>query len=311
MKPDSSIAINVSNLTKCYGDLTAVDHISFEVITGEIFGFLGPNGAGKTTTVRILTGVLKADEGQAQVMGYEAGTLKAKQETGVVPEMANAYLDLSAWKNMKLMGEIYGVPKGVIRKRSEKLLKNVHLYSRRDELVRFFSKGMQQRLILVMCLISDPKILFLDEPTSGLDVQSSRMIRDYLLDLKDAGKTIFLTTHQMEEANRLCGRIAIINRGVIAKIDSPDRIRTAIKGKHFVEIRFDAPVNDHFFNAVSGVKSVKKAGDKYRLYTGNPGETVVSLAEQASAENMEIEYLNVISPSLEDAFVALTERNNA
>ncbi len=311
MKPDSKAAVRVSNLTKCYGDLTAVDHISFEVKRGEIFGFLGPNGAGKTTTARILTGVLKADEGQAQVMGYQAGTLKAKQETGVVPEMANAYLDLSAWKNMKLMGEIYGVPKDVIRKSSEELLKNVHLYSRKDESVRSFSKGMQQRLILVMCLISDPKIIFLDEPTSGLDVQSSRMIRDYLLDLKNAGKTIFLTTHQMEEANRLCDRIAIINRGVIAKIDSPDRIRTAIKGMHFVEIRFDGPVNDYFFNAVSGIKSVKKAGDKYRLYTGNPGETVVSLADQASAENMEIEYLNVISPSLEDAFVALTERNNA
>jgi ABC-2 type transport system ATP-binding protein len=310
MKPDSKAAVSVSNLTKCYGNLTAVDHISFEVITGEIFGFLGPNGAGKTTTARILTGVIKADEGEAQVLGYQAGTLKAKQETGVVPEMANAYLDLSAWKNMKLMGDIYGIPKNTAKKRSEELMKKVNLLSRKDEPVRSFSRGMQQRLILIMCLISDPKIIFLDEPTSGLDVQSSRMIRNYLLDLKNAGKTIFLTTHQMDEANRLCDRIAIINRGVIAKIDSPDRIRTAIKGKHFIETRFDGSVKDHFFNAVLGVKSVKKEGDKYRLYTERPGETIVSLAEKASAENIAIEYLNVISPSLEDAFVALTGENN-
>ncbi len=308
MKADSLIAISVSKLTKNYGKLTAVDHISFEVRKGEIFGFLGPNGAGKTTTVRMLTGVLKADEGKALVMGYEAGTLQAKQVAGVVPEMANAYVDLSGWKNLKLMGEIYGVPKNVIKDRSEELLKKVNLYSRKDEPVRSYSKGMRQRLILVMALISDPEILFLDEPTSGLDVQSSRMIRGFLQELNSDGKTIFLTTHQMDEANQLCDRIAIINRGVIVKIDTPERIRTTIKGMHSVEVSFDCVTDDHFLTSLSEVKSVKKVGDKYRLYTENPGETVVALVNQVAERNMKIVSLNVLLPSLEDAFVALTGR---
>jgi ABC-2 type transport system ATP-binding protein len=308
MTVDSSIAIQVSNLTKNYGKLTAVNHISFEVRKGEIYGFLGPNGAGKTTTVRMLTGVIKKDEGEALVMGYEAGTLKAKQLAGVVPEMANAYVDLSGWKNMSLMGEIYGIPIKIIKDRSEELLRKVNLYSRKDEPVRSYSKGMKQRLILVMALISNPEILFLDEPTAGLDVQSTRMIRDFLLEVNNDGKTIFLTTHQMEEANQLCGRIAIIDRGFIVKIDSPERVRNAIRGKHSVEVSFNRMVDDHFLNSVAGVKSIKKMGDKYRLYTENPGKTVVSLVEQISARDLEIVSLNILSSSLEDAFVALTSR---
>ncbi len=308
MGTHNTIAIKVSDLTKKYGKLTAIDHISFEVKKGEIFGFLGPNGAGKTTTVRMLTGVIEADGGKALVMGYEAGSLKAKQVAGVVPEMANAYVDLSGWKNMKLMGKLYGMPKNVIEDRSEELLRMVNLYSRKEEPVRSYSKGMRQRLILVMSLVSDPEILFLDEPTSGLDVQSSRMIRDFLQEHNSDGKTIFLTTHQMEEANQLCDRIAIINRGVIVKIGSPERIKTAIKGIHSVEVSFDCLVDDHFLTSLSEVKSVKRMGDKYKLYTRDPGKTVVSLVKQVSDRNMEIVSLNVLSPSLEDAFVALTGR---
>jgi len=308
MTANESIGIQVSNLTKNYGKLTAVDQVSFDVRKGEIFGFLGPNGAGKTTTARIITGVLKADKGEALVMGYEAGTLKAKQIAGVVPETANAYEDLSGWKNMDLMGKIYGVPKNIIKDRSEELLKKVNLYSRKDELVRTYSKGMKQRLILCMALISDPEILFLDEPTAGLDVQSSRMIKDFLLEFNSDGKTIFLTTHQMEEANQLCDKIAIIDQGVIVKIGSPERIRTEIKGMHSVEVSFEGAVNHHFFNSLSEVKSLKKKGDKYKLYTEKPGDTVVSLAKHASARNLEIVSLNVLSPSLEDAFLSLTRR---
>lgn len=308
MRADSSMAIRVSNLTKKYNDLTAVDSISFEVRKGEIFGFIGPNGAGKTTTVRMLTGVIKPAEGEALVMGYEAGTLKAKQAAGVVPEMANAYADLSGWKNMNLMGKIYGIPKSVIKDRSEELLKKVNLYLRKDEPVRAYSKGMKQRLILVMALISDPEIIFLDEPTVGLDVQSTRMIRGFLQKLNGDGKTIFLTTHQMEEADQLCSRIAIIDRGVIVKIDSPEKIRTAIRGMHSVEVSFDRVVDHRFLSSLAEVKSLKKTGGKYRLYTENPGKTVVSLAKQVSAMNMSIMSLNVLPPSLEDAFLALIGR---
>jgi ABC-2 type transport system ATP-binding protein len=311
MTAHDSIAIQVSNLTKNYGELTAVDSVSFDVQKGEIFGFLGPNGAGKTTTVRIITGVLKADKGESLVMGHKAGTLKAKQISGVVPEMANAYVELSGWKNMTLMGEIYGVPKNAIQSRSEELLKKVNLYSRKDEPVRTYSKGMKQRLILCMALISDPDILFLDEPTAGLDVQSSRMIKNFLLELNSSGKTIFLTTHQMEEANHLCDKVAIIDHGALVKIDTPERIRTEIKGMHSVEVSFEGEVHPHFFNSVSGVKSLKKKGDKYRFYTDKPESTVVSLVKQASSKKMEIVSLNVLSPSLEDAFLALTRREKS
>jgi len=311
MTANNTMALQVSNLTKNYSELTAVDRVSFDVLKGEIFGFLGPNGAGKTTTVRIITGVLKADKGEALVMGHKAGTLKAKQISGVVPEMANAYEDLSGWKNMALMGEIYGVPKNAIKARSEELLKKVNLYSRKDKAVRTYSKGMKQRLILCMALISDPEILFLDEPTAGLDVQSSRMIRNFLLEFNSSGKTIFLTTHQMEEANQLCDKVAIIDHGIIVKIDSPERIRTEIKGMHSVEVSFESEINPPFFNSVSGVKSLKKKGDKYRFYTETPGSAVVSLVNQASANNKEIVSLNVLSPSLEDAFLALTRREES
>ncbi|MBS7633823.1 ATP-binding cassette domain-containing protein, partial [Candidatus Bathyarchaeota archaeon] len=213
-----SIAVAVHNLTKHYGDITAVDNISFEVKQGEIFGFLGPNGAGKTTTIRILTGIIKPDEGKAIIMEHdiEKEPLQAKQIMGIVPEMSNAYIDLSAWDNLMLIGELYGVSKKQRIERAKRLLEKFGLYDRKDQLVRGFSKGMKQRLILCMALINEPAILFLDEPTSGLDVESAKLIREMITELNNAGTTVFLTTHNMEEANKLCHRIAIINHGRIA-----------------------------------------------------------------------------------------------
>lgn len=167
------IAIEIDNLTKRYGQLLAVDHIHLGVKNGEMFGFLGPNGAGKTTTVRILTGVIQADEGSALVMGHKAGSLKVKQVAGVLPEMSNAYTDLSGWNNLMLVAELYGVSAREARERGADLLQEVGLLARKDDLVKTYSKGMKQRLILCMALISDPQVLFLDEPTSGLDVQSA------------------------------------------------------------------------------------------------------------------------------------------
>src|SRR4030042_643334 len=169
---NNDVAIQVVNLTKHYGEVLAGDHVSFTVSKGEFFGFLGPNGAGKTTTVRMLTGVIRADEGTASILEYKAGSLRAKQVTGVVPEMANAYGDLSGWHNLMLMAELYGIPASVARERSASLMTGTGLYPRRDSLVRTYSKGMKQRLILCLALLSDPEVLFLDAPTSGLDVQS-------------------------------------------------------------------------------------------------------------------------------------------
>ena len=305
---NNDVAIQVANLSKYYGQLLAVDHISFTVGRGELFGFLGPNGAGKTTTVRMLTGVIIADEGSASILEYKAGSLKAKQVTGVVPEMANAYADLSGWDNLMLMAELYGIPTSVARERGISLMQEMGLYPRKHSLVKTYSKGMKQRLILCMALVSDPEVLFLDEPTSGLDVQSARLIKDLLQSLNAKGKTIFLTTHDMDEANQLCDRVAIIDKGNIVAIDAPEKLRMATSGMHSVEVSFDNIVNPEVLANIPGVNAVKKLGDKYRLYTANPGELVVSLANYSSSHGLKVISLNILVPSLEDAFVALTEK---
>jgi len=306
-QPDN-LAVEVRNLTKRYGQLVAVDGISFEVRRGELFGFLGPNGAGKTTTARVLTGVIKADAGTALVMGSKAGSLKAKQTAGVVPEMANAYTDLSGWDNLMLMAELYGVPPARARERNGTLLRALGLLERKDSLVKTYSKGMKQRLILCMALVSDPEVLFLDEPTSGLDVQSARLIKDMLRSLNAGGKTIFLTTHDMDEANQLCDRVAIINEGKIVAIDAPERLRMATSGRHSVEVSFNDSVSPESLASLAGVNTVQKVGDKYRLYTDNPGDLVVAVVNHSCAAGLKIVSLNILAPSLEDAFVAMTEK---
>jgi len=303
-----SAAIEVRNLTKRYGTVSAVDGIGFEVKAGEFFGFLGPNGAGKTTTVRILTGVIRADSGTALVMGSRAGSLKAKQVAGVVPEMANAYNDLSGWDNLMLMAELYGVPTNEAKATTESLLRDLGLLERKDNLVRTYSKGMRQRLILCMALVSNPTVLFLDEPTSGLDVQSARLIKDLLRRLNEKGKTIFLTTHDMNEANELCNRVAIINKGKIVAINAPEKLRMATRGRHSVEVSFTDSVNPETLTQLPGVNEVQKVGDKYRLYTENPGELVVRLVNHSCTVGLKIVSLNILAPSLEDAFVALTDK---
>jgi len=305
--PVDSAAIEVRNLTKRYDGLLAVDGISFEVRKGEFFGFLGPNGAGKTTTVRMLTGVIKADSGTALVMASRAGSLKAKQVAGVVPEIANAYNDLSGWNNLMLMAELYGIASSEAKERSESLLRALGLLERRDSPVKTYSKGMKQRLILGMALISDPLILFLDEPISSLDVQSARLIKDMLRSLNAGGKTIFLTTHDMDEANQLCDRVAIINKGRIVAIDAPERLRMATSGRRSVEISFSGSVSLESLRQLAGVNEVQKIGDKYRLFTETPGELVVGLVNHSCTVGLKIVSLNILAPSLEDAFMALTE----
>jgi ABC-2 type transport system ATP-binding protein len=305
---NNDVAIQVVNLTKYYGELLAVDHVSFTIRRGEFFGFLGPNGAGKTTTLRILTGVIRADEGSASILQYKAGSLKAKQITGVVPEMANAYTDLSGWDNIMLMAELYGIPASVAREKGTSLMQEIGLYPRKDSLVKTYSKGMKQRLILCMALVSDPEVLFLDEPTSGLDVQSARLIKDMLQGLNAMGKTIFLTTHDMDEANQLCERVAIINEGKIVATDAPEKLRMAMSGMHSVEVSFDNVVTSEVLANIPGVNTVKKLGDKWRLYTASPGELVVSLVNYSNSRGLKVISLNILVPSLEDAFVALTEK---
>jgi ABC-2 type transport system ATP-binding protein len=306
-------AVKVQNLTKHYEDVTAVDHISFEVKKGEIFGFLGPNGAGKTTTIRILTGLIKPDEGTASVAGFNVlkNPIEAKQRIGVVPEVSNAYIDLSAWDNLMLIGKLYGVPKQKLQENAARLLKEFGLYEVKDKLVRAFSKGMKQRLLLCMALVNDPEVLFLDEPTSGLDVESAMLLREKITQYNMEGKTVFLSTHNMEEANRLCHRIAIINHGQIAAIDTPENLRAKSMELQYVEVVFNKPVNLQGFSDNPNITKALLAGNKVRIYTANPSAVIEFLADLAKQNSLRILSLNTMMPSLEDVFLKLIREKKA
>ena len=306
-------AIAIQELTKKYGDITAVDHISFEVERGEIFGFLGPNGAGKTTTIRILTGLVKPDYGKASVAGYDVlkNPIEVKQRIGVVPEVSNAYVDLTAWENLALIGKLYGIPSQKLRENAASLLKEFGLYEVKDKLVRAFSKGMKQRLLLCMALVNDPEILFLDEPTSGLDVESARLLREKIARYNRDGKTVFLSTHNMEEANQLCHRIAIINHGRIAAIDTPEKLRAQSMELQYIEAVFDKTVDTRGFSENQSIIRAIPSGNKVRIYTADPSAVIEFLVEYARRNNLRILSLNTMMPSLEDVFLKLVKGREA
>jgi len=306
-------SITVRGLTKHYGDVTAVDHISFTVRKGEIFGFLGPNGAGKTTTIRILTGLIRPDEGEAFVAGFDVlkNPLEVKRRIGVVPEVSNAYIDLTAWENLALIGKLYGVPAQKLRENAVKLLKEFGLYEVRDRSVRAFSKGMKQKLLLCMALVNDPEVLFLDEPTSGLDVESARLLREKVKQYNSEGKTFFLSTHNMDEANMLCHRIAIINHGRIAAIDTPENLRIQSMELQCIEVAFNKQVNPQEFSGNTNIIKAVSAGNKLRIYTANPSAVIEFLVDYAKKERMQILSLNTMMPSLEDIFLKLIKGREA
>ncbi len=295
--------IKAENLSKYYGDFLAVDHISFSVKRREIFGFLGPNGAGKTTTIRMLTGILNPSSGRIKVFGMDMKRhkIEIRERTGIVPEMANPYIDLSAIRNLRLMGKLYGMKKKEIGERSKELLKLFNLYEKKDVKVRGFSKGMKQRLSLAMAMLPNPELLFLDEPTSGLDVMSARMIKRIIREEQKKGKTIFMSTHNMQDANELCNRVAIINHGKLIAIDTPEKIKK-IGEKHKI---IELSLYPFKFQRDTFGEKVEVLGDKLRIYTEDVDETIRKIVKYAENENLKILTLNVEKPSLEDVFMAL------
>ncbi len=309
MGQENRNVIEANALTKRFGDIVAVNQVTFSIKRGEFFGFLGPNGAGKTTTIRMLTGIIKPSSGKVSIMDYDIQhqTLEAKQIMGIVPEISNAYVDLSAWNNITFQGELYGLSKSECNSIATELLKNFGLYERKDQLVKFFSKGMKQRLIICHALLSQPQILFLDEPTVGLDVQSTTIIRQKLRQINKKGTTIFLTTHNMEEANQLCERVAIINHGKIAAIDTPEKLKLTIKKLQTVLVAFDRPVEPESLASLPTVDGLGKLGDKIQLHTSRPGKLIFHIVDYARKANLNIVTLNVIAPTLEDVFIKLTE----
>ena len=302
-------AIRVMNLTKYYGELRAVDHINFEVKKGEIFGFLGPNGAGKTTTIRMLTGLLTPNSGDVFIDGFDItrDPIKVKTKLGVIPEMGNIYADLTARQNIILAGKYYGVPRKELERKTDNFLNQFGLFERRNELVKTFSKGMKQRVNIASAITHNPEILFLDEPTSGLDVQSQRMIRDIINQMNQKGATIFLSTHNIEEANKLCERVGIINKGRIAAIDRPEKLRKTFEETRSVEISFDKSIDSDLMEKSNLVNKIERWGDKWKLYTDNPDKLVKYLAKFAEDQKLRIVSIQICAASLEDAFMKLTE----
>jgi ABC-2 type transport system ATP-binding protein len=302
--------IKIRNLTKNFNGFKAVDNISFEVKSGEIFGLLGPNGAGKTTTIRIITGILKPTEGLVKIgqFNIEKNPLEARQLMGIVPEAANAYLDISTLDNLLLMGGLYGFNKSKCREKADELLKLFELFEHRHKKVKYLSKGMKQREIIAMALMNDAKLLLLDEPTSGLDVESSRLIRKLICKLNQEGTTILLTTHNLNEANALCDRIAIMNDGKFAAIDRPERLKLSVKKATSIEVAFRDKLSKDELE-FSGVHRVEKVGDRYRLYTEKPADIFPALIKFSEKRNNRIVLLNSLEPSLEDVFVELTKKN--
>jgi len=303
-------AIEVSHLSKHFGDLKALSDISFSVKEGETFGFLGPNGAGKTTTIRILTGITVPTGGNAQIFGKDIvkDTIAARKTMGIVHETSNIYTDLTAWQNLMFTAEVYDVPKALRERRAKELLDLFGLWERKDSKTKDFSKGMKRRLTLAMGLINDPQLVFLDEPTSGLDVQSNLIIRDVIRDLTAKGVTIFMTTHNIEEANVSCDRVAIINHGMIAAIDTPEKLKGTIQSVQSVEVSFD-PVPAQWeqgLKAIGTVSEVRKLGDKFRLVTEDPPAVIAGIMEYAEREKTKVISVNTYGPSLEDVFIKLT-----
>jgi len=303
-------AIEVSHLTKHFGKIVALNDITFSVKEGETFGFLGPNGAGKTTTIRILTGITVPTDGDALIFGRDIvkDTIAARKTMGIVHETSNIYTDLTAWQNMMFTAQLYDVPKALREKRGRELLELFGLWERKDDKTNGYSKGMKRRLTIAMGLINDPRLIFLDEPTSGLDVQSNLIIRDVIRDLNAKGVTVFLTTHNIEEANLTCDRVAIINRGMIAAIDSPEKLKGTIQSVQSVEVALD-PVPVHAEDGLRGiatVSEVRKLGDKFRLITEDPPAVIDGVVAYAKAQDARVISVNTYGPSLEDVFIKLT-----
>jgi ABC-2 type transport system ATP-binding protein len=314
LNANSNNAIEVGDLTKYYGrpgkGVLAVDHINFVVHQGEVFGFLGPNGAGKTTTQRMLTTLLEPTEGRIVINGHDLAhdAYPVKRKTGLVPEESNVYAELTAWDNLMFTAQLYQVPRAERATRARELLETFGLWEKRDVKVEDFSKGMRRRLSIAMAIIHRPTLLFMDEPTPGLDAQSARAIRDLIRRLNAEGTTIFLTTHQIEEANQLCDRVAIIHHGQIAAIDTPEQLKRAFRRVQSVEVALEPDGQKHGepLAALLGVTTPVKMGDKWRLYTEDPSALLPRVLDYARSHGLRVVSLSTLGPSLEDVFLEIT-----
>jgi len=302
--------IDVVKLTKKFDDVTAVNEISFNLHQGELFGFLGPNGAGKTTTINMLTGLSRPDSGTIRVAGQNCteNPKAAQSLIGIVPDESNLYPELSGFDNLCFCASLYGLRKNERQERAKELLETFGLKDAADRKFAGYSKGMKRKLTIAAGIIHRPQILFLDEPTTGIDVASARQIRQLIADLHRAGTTIFLTTHYIEEAERLCERIAFIVKVQIVRTDSVKNLLQPLLGRQVMLISVSNAAND-----LSG--KLGTAFHNYQFQSISPEQVRIESAEPISLgplvrfieeQKVEVKEARRLGPSLEDVFVSVT-----
>jgi ABC-2 type transport system ATP-binding protein len=298
--------IDAENLTRKFGDVTAVDNVTFHVDEGEIFGFLGPNGAGKTTTVRMLCCLIAKTSGEARIAGYnvsnKSDSLKIRKIIGMVPDSVGLYDELSAYKNLDFYGKLYECTEKQRKENIERLLGMLGIWDKRDVPAGKFSKGMKQKLAISRALIHNPDILFLDEPTVNLDPESSKIVRDFILELKKQNKTIFLNTHNLDEAQRMCDKIGILNTK-LQVIGTPKELEESSEGKKTI-IQLDQ-INDSILKALEkfSYRKIIQDHDKLIIDVINPELENPPIVNAIVGAGGRVQYVTELSPTLEDAYL--------
>ena len=306
----SNYAIQVENLTKKFNGFTAVDQITFTVKTGELFGLLGPNGAGKTTTINMLSTLLKATSGYGEVSGYDISRNKnnIRRSIGVVFQEPALDIKLTGKENLEFHAMMYGIEKEERKRRIKGVLKLVELTEKEKVLVEKYSGGMKRRLEIARGLIHEPNVLFLDEPTLGLDAQTRRHIWDYIKRLnKEGGVTIILTTHYMEEADFLCDRIAIMDRGKFVAMDTPGRLKDILGGDVvFLEIERNADALVNQIKSLDWIKNITRHDENLSLTMERGKRRIPELINVARENGVNVTCVHLRKPSLEDVFLHFT-----
>ncbi len=305
-------SIETKSLTKSFGDVTAVDNVSFTVENGEIFGFLGPNGAGKSTTMMILTTLLKPTSGQALIAGNNVMTdpKKVRENIGYVQQETTVDEYLTGRENLLLQAKLNHIPKNEIDSRIDEVLDLIELSDKQNESVVTYSGGMRKRLDIAGGLLHRPKVLFLDEPTVGLDIQTRRKIWEYIKKIHDEFEmTIFLSTHYMEEADQLCDRIGIIDGGKIQVIDSPENMKNAMGNEVISIIIEENDSRDSFLSELKKIESVNNInedGSKLTLFVSNGTEVIPKVFQISSDIGIKITSISLTQPTLDDVFISYT-----
>lgn len=304
--------LKVQHLTKKFGDFTAVENLNFSVFQNEIFGFLGPNGAGKTTTINMLTGLARPTSGRIYFdeLDYTAHIKKAQKFIGIVPDESNLYEELSGFENLTFCASLYGIKKAERERRARSLLEQFNLTDAANKLYKFYSKGMKRKLTIAAGIIHQPTILFLDEPTTGIDVASARQIRTLIKDLNAAGTTIFMTTHYIEEAERLCNRIAFIVKGQIVKIGSTNELMDAAQQDKILQFSFDdrvqfQAIEPDFRHQFQNCRLERLNESMVQVRSSVPLD-LMPLMSFFDSRGIKVMEAKIIKPSLEEVFVQIT-----